>query len=325
MNPRTKWLLAGVGVLVVLYVGDYVYRTYIEEPTRKANAALDRLDKQLQDAADSQLIAKKISQKMESYAGRSLPFEPDVARSLYQDWLLKLMEQHKMTGISIDASAPVPIEIKSRTNKKKNRLIGYRISYAVHGKTSLPQWVNFVRDFESAGHLHKLKSLTLVPLGNGNEIDANMTVEAVSLQAAEREDQLTQWVRDPQQEPSASSLASLVQRNIFARGFSKTLAAVRLQALTYNRRGEGEAWFDIGEGKATQIISLGQKLEMPIHEIVLIGVQGDIAKLRVNGTELDLAIGQTIGQVMEPTSNTIPTPSNADAVTAAVLNEEKTP
>jgi hypothetical protein len=325
MNPRTKWLLAGVGVLVVLYVGDYVYRTYIEEPTRKANAALDRLDKQLQDAADSQLIAKKISQKMESYAGRSLPFEPDVARSLYQDWLLKLMEQHEMTGISIDASAPVPIEIKSRTNKKKNRLIGYRISYTVHGKTSLPQWVNFVRDFESAGHLHKLKSLTLVPLGNGNEIDANMTVEAVSLQAAEREDQLTQWVRDPQQEPSASSLTSLVQRNIFARGFSKTLAAVRLQALTFNRRGEGEAWFDIGEGKSTQIISLGQKLEMPIHEIVLIGVHGDIAKLRVNGTELDLAIGQTIGQVMEPASNTIPTPSNADAVTAAVLNEEKTP
>lgn len=325
MNPRTKWLLAGVGVLVVLYAGDYVYRAYIEEPTRKATAALERLDKQLQEAADSQLIAKKISQKMESYAGRSLPFEPDVARSLYQDWLLKLMEQHKMTGISIDASAPVPIEVKSRTNKKKSRLIGYRISYAVHGKTSLPQWVNFVRDFESAGHLHKLKSLTLVPLGNGNEIDANMTVEAVSLQAAEREDQLTQWVRDPQQEPSASSLASLVQRNIFARGFSKTLAAVRLQALTFNRRGESEAWFDIGEGKATQIISLGQKLEMPIHEIVLIGVQGDLAKLRVNGTELDLAIGQTIGQVMEPASDTIPTPSNADAVTAAVLNEEKTP
>lgn len=325
MNPRTKWLLLGVGVLAVLYVGDYVYRTYIEEPTRKANVALERLDKQLQEAADSQLIAKKISQKMDVYAGRSLPFEPNIARSLYQDWLLKLMEQHKMTGISIDASAPVPIEIKSRTAKKKNRLIGYRISYAVHGKTSLPQWVNFVREFESAGHLHKLKSLTLVPLGNGNEIDANMTVEAVSLQAAEREDQLTQWVRDPQQEPSASSLASFVQRNIFARGFSKTLAAVRLQALTFNRRGEGEAWFDLGQGKATQIVTLGQKLEMPIHEIVLIGVQGDIAKLRVNGAELDLVIGQTIGQVMDPASNSGPASSNADAVTATHISEENSP
>lgn len=336
MNPRTKWLLAGVAVLAILYVGDYTYRTYIEEPTQKATAALERLDKQLQEAADTQLIAKKISQKMEGYSGRSLPFNADVARSLYQDWLLKLMETHEMTGISIDASAPVPIEIKSRTSKKKNRLIGHRISYTVHGKTSLARWVNFVRDFESAGHLHKLKTLTLVPLGNGNEIDANMTIEAVCLQATDRKDQLTQWVRDPQQQPSASTLASFVQRNIFARGFSKTLAAVRLQALTFNRKGEGEAWFDLGQGKTTQIITLGQKLEIPIHDIVLIGVDGDIAKLRVNGTELNLAIGQTIGQVLDPQPNSVPgstaaetvvdaTVPSADEKTAAVLNEEKTP
>lgn len=328
MNPRTKLLLAGVSVLAILYVGDYAYRTYIEEPTRKANSAIERLDKQLREAADSQLVAKKISQKMDSYAGRSLPFDPAVARSLYQDWLLKLMEQHQMTGISIDASTPVPIEIKSRINKKKNRLIGYRITYAVHGKTSLPQWVNWVRDFEQAGHLHKLKSLTLVPLGNGNEIDANMTIEAVSLQAAEREDELTAWVRDPQQEPSASALASFVQRNIFARGFSKTLAAIRLQALTFNRKGEGEAWFDIGQGKSAQIITLGQKLEIPVHEIILIGFQDDKAKLRVNGTEVDLAIGQTLGQVMEPASDPsdpAATPTLGENVTANVLSEEKRP
>jgi|688.fasta_scaffold01335_20 hypothetical protein len=336
MNPRTKWLLAGVAVLAVLYIGDYVYRTYIEEPTRKANGAIERLDKQLQEAADSQLIAKKISQKMEGFAGRSLPFDAGVARSLYQDWLLKLMEQHQMTGISIDASAPVPIEIKSRTNKKKNRLIGYRISYAVHGKTALPQWVNWVRDFESAGHLHKLESLTLVPLGNGNEIDVNMTIEAVSLQATEREDRLTQWIRDPQQVPSASSLAAFVQRNIFARGFSKTLADIRLQAITFNRRGEGEAWFDLGQGKATQIVTLGQKLELPIHEIVLLAVQGDIAKLRVNGSEVDLPLGQTMGQVLAPVSPPTPSSPSAETVvggesgkaaeqTAAVLKEANNP
>lgn len=336
MNTRTKWLLAGVGVLALLYVGDYVYRTYIEEPSRNATVALEKLDKQLQDAADSQLIAKKISQKMEGFAGRALPYNPDVARSLYQDWLLKLMERHEMAGISIDASAPVPIEIKSRTTKKKNRLIGYRISYSVHGKTSLPKWVNWVRDFESSGHLHKIKSLTLVPLGNGNEIDANLTIEAVSLQAAEREDQLTQWIRNPQQEPSASVLASFVQRNIFARGFSKTLAAIRLQALTFNRRGEGEAWFDVGEGKSTQIINLGQKLDIPIHDIVLLSVAGDVAKLKVNGAVIELAIGQTLGQVMAPGTNAAPespagetiveeSDTKATEKTAAVLTEEKTP
>lgn len=336
MNTRTKWLLAGVGVLALLYVGDYVYRTYIEEPSRNATVALEKLDKQLQDAADSQLIAKKISQKMEDFAGRALPYNPDVARSLYQDWLLKLMERHEMAGISIDASAPVPIEIKSRTTKKKNRLIGYRISYSVHGKTSLPKWVNWVRDFESSGHLHKIKSLTLIPLGNGNEIDANLTIEAVSLQAAEREDQLTQWIRNPQQEPSASVLASFVQRNIFARGFSKTLAAIRLQALTFNRRGEGEAWFDVGEGKSTQIINLGQKLDIPIHDIVLLSVAGDVAKLKVNGAVIELAIGQTLGQVMDPGTNAAPespagetiveeSDTKATEKTAAVLTEEKTP
>ncbi|MBN8602067.1 MAG: hypothetical protein J0M26_13625 [Planctomycetes bacterium] len=336
MNTRTKWLLAGVGVLALLYVGDYVYRTYIEEPSRNATVALEKLDKQLQDAADSQLIAKKISQKMEGFAGRALPYNPDVARSLYQDWLLKLMERHEMAGISIDASAPVPIEIKSRTTKKKNRLIGYRISYSVHGKTSLPKWVNWVRDFESSGHLHKIKSLTLIPLGNGNEIDANLTIEAVSLQAAEREDQLTQWIRNPQQEPSASVLASFVQRNIFARGFSKTLAAIRLQALTFNRRGEGEAWFDVGEGKSTQIINLGQKLDIPIRDIVLLSVAGDVAKLKVNGAVIELAIGQTLGQVMDPGTNAAPespagetiveeSDTKATEKTAAVLTEEKTP
>ena len=300
MNTRTQWLLAGVAILAILYTGDYLYRSLIEEPSRKATAALDRLDNQLQQAADSQLVAKKISQKMESYNGRSLPYEAEVARSLYQDWLLKLMERHTMTGISIDASAPVPIEIKSRTNKKKTLLVGYRITYTVHGKTALPQWVQWVREFEQTGHLHKLQNFTLVPLGNGSELDANMTIEAVSLQSTERPDTLSNWVRDPQQESSSSSLASLVQRKIFARGFSKTLAAIRLQAITYNRRGEGEAWFDLGESTPTQILTLGQSLQLPVHEVMLLGVQGDLARLKVNGTEIEVTIGKAIGDVMQP-------------------------
>lgn len=328
MNTRTKWLLAGVAILAILYTGDYLYRSLIEEPSRKATAALDRLDNQLQQAADSQLVAKKISQKMESYSGRSLPYEAEVARSLYQDWLLKLMERHKMTGISIDASAPVPIEIKSRTNKKKTRLVGYRITYTVHGKTALPQWVQWVREFEQAGHLHKLQNFTLVPLGNGSELDANMTIEAVSLQSTERPDTLSSWVRDPQQESSSSSLASLVQRNIFARGFSKTLAAIRLQAITYNRRGEGEAWFDLGESTPTQILTLGQSLQLPVHEVMLLGVQGDLARLKVNGTEIEVTIGKAIGDVMQPLDGQSeePTPSSPAAaeVTATTAGEAKT-
>lgn len=311
MNPRTKWLIVGVAVLGLLYVGDSSYRTFIEEPTKRAEAAIDRLDRQLQDAADTQLVAKKVSQKLDTFAGRSLPHDPAVARSAYQDWLLKLMERHQMIGISIDASNPIPIEIKSRTNKKRNRLIGHRINYTVHSKTALPQWVEWMREFEQAGHLHKIKNLSLVPLGNGSELDVNMTIEALSLQATDRPDTLSDWYLDPQQEPSGSGLAMLVQRNIFARGFSKSLAAIRLQAITFNRRGEGEAWFDIGDNKGTQIITLGDTLKVPIHEVRVLEVLPDRTKLRVNGTEIELTIGKTIGQVLDPTGTSDVPPTEA--------------
>ena len=313
MNRRTMWLAGGAILIAILYVGDLSYRTFIEGPTTKANNDLDRLDRQLQEAADSQLLAKKVGQKMETFSGRALPSDPILARSLYQDWLLKLTERHKMTGISIDASNPIPIEIKSRTVKRKNRLIGHRITYTLHGKTALPQWAQWMKEFEQSGHLHKIKSLTLVPLGNGTELDANVTVEAVSLMATERVDSLSDWSRDPQQESSASDVAAFVSRNIFARGFSKTLSAIRLQAITFNRRGDAEAWFSTGDNKSAQIITLGESLKVPLHEVTLVGVMDEAAKVRVNGMEILLPIGKSVGQILDPMGTVAAEANNTSA------------
>jgi hypothetical protein len=164
MTPRTKWLLIAGLAVFGLYGVDSLYRTWIEQPGQQLNARLDAVTRSIAETKSDQLAAQKLGKRLDAYAARALPDNAPLARSLYQEWLLNLVEKHQFVSTAVDAAQPVPIEIRSRTKKGKRIRVGHRIAYSLRGQASLAKFAAFLQDFRSAGHLHKIRSLSLNPM-----------------------------------------------------------------------------------------------------------------------------------------------------------------
>ena len=117
MTPRVRWLLIAGLAVFGLYAADSLYRNWIELPKQQLTAQIDDLSSKINASKSEQLVAQKQGKRLEALAARALPEDPQLARSLYQQWLLNLIETNELTSASVDAAQPVRLEIRSRTKK----------------------------------------------------------------------------------------------------------------------------------------------------------------------------------------------------------------
>lgn len=305
MNPRTRLLALGGLAVFLLYCGDYVYNSWFDAPSRELESQLAKVERQIRDTDDARVTATKAGKSLAKYHARSLPYDPELARSLYQDWLLQLIEIHHLDGASVDAGLPNRLEVKSR-GQKKRRLVGHSFNMTLRAKTTLPQLVNLLHDFRHFGHLHKIRSLSLVPLGTGSELDVNMSIEVLSLQHADRQDTLSDWIRDNDSDDPLKHYADLLRRNLFARGLPQALAQIRLQAITTDKSGRKEAWFGLGGTTPTQIVARGDHLTIATHQVVVDEVEIDRVRLNVDESRYWISLGQRLRDVVEPSPTMAP-------------------
>ncbi len=300
MTPRTKWLLIAGLVVFGLYGGDSLYRSWIEQPNQLLNARLDKVTRSMAEAKDDQMVAQKIGKRLNEYAARALPSDAQLARSLYQEWLLNAVEKHQFNSTAVDAAQPVPIEIKSRTKKGKRVRIGHRIAYSLRGQASLAKLAEFLNEFRIVGHLHKIRSLSLNPIGNEGQLDISVAIEVLCLDASTNKDQMSDLVWTDGLESSTSDYGDLVRRNLFARGFAKALNDIELKAITFNRDGKAEAWFTVDRTGTIRTITAGNQIPVALHDIAVIEVLADKVLVRVNQDPHWITLGQTIGEVCSP-------------------------
>lgn len=328
MTPRTKILALGGLAVLLLYGADVTYRHWFDEPARELQSQLDRLDTQLREADDASATARKASRSMSEFAARSLPYDPELARSLYQDWLLQLVELHHLEAASVDAGTPDRVEVKSRTGQKKRRLLAHRFGMTLRAKTTLPQLISLLAEFRHAGHLHKIRTISLVPLGTGAELDVNLTIDVLSLQGADRKDSLSEWVRDGDDGDPQIVYADLLRRNLFARGLPQALAHIRLQAITVDKQGRMEAWLAAGSPASTQILARGESLDLAVHQVTVEEIQSDKVRLNINQSQHWIAIGQYLRDVLEPAESVVasqPLRSNSAIGATPAKDTEKQP
>jgi hypothetical protein len=300
MNQRTKWLLLGVAAVFGLYSIDQLYRSQIEQPSNNLTAELEGLTKKLQANKESQALARSSSKRLETYQHRSLPYDPQLARSAYQDWLLSLVEKHNIESAAVDAAQPRAIEIKSRVDRRKRIRVGHSIAYTLRGQASLAKWSDWLQEFNRAGHLHKIGSLALNPVGSKGVLDATLTIEILSLTTAIHKDQLSDWVRvNSVQDGTTEDYQQFVRRNLFAKGFAKSLYQIELKAITVDRSGQAQAWFRLDERGAVEAVQSEQQLPVQLHEITVIEILPNKVLIQVNREPYWITLGQTVGEVCE--------------------------
>jgi hypothetical protein len=136
---------------------------------------------------------------------RSLPPEPVLARSLYQNWLQGLAGKANFHELRLSAN-----DAGSRRDQFT------RISFALNCTAKLGDFIQFLYEFYAAGYLHQIRKMDLRPSATPGELDVDMSIDAISLAAAESKDKLPPGVaRGLQFAKLADYRDPIVARNLF--------------------------------------------------------------------------------------------------------------
>lgn len=144
--------------------------------------------------------------RLAAWEQRSLPSDLELARTLYQNWLLGLVDAAHLSNATVDSSRAIG-----------RRNVYHKLPFTVRGRGTLEQVTRFLYDFYRASHLHQVRNLTIKPIETGSQVEVVLSIEALALPGAERKDKLS--------EQPATRLAhndlkeytrAIVGRNLFA-------------------------------------------------------------------------------------------------------------
>jgi len=300
---RNRLLLAALAVVGACFFGDMGYRKLYEEPANAARRKKDQVNKQLNAAKLELARATRVSQELENLEQRSLPWDPQMARSRYQAWLLQLVKDARLTGTTVDSGEPSSVSVSSRRSRKSIELYK-RFTFTVRGRGDLGQVTRFLYDFYNGGHLQKIRSISLVPGGVSQTVNMTVAIEALAVPSAEREASLSQVVSDDLAFTDLQDYQLIARRNFFGRGGAKSSwKQLVLTAVTTNAQGDGEAWFSVGANGETQILLVGDTLAQPSFDLRLERLDQIAAIVLVDGQPLRMTIGHSLAEAAAVTPN----------------------
>jgi hypothetical protein len=293
---RNIIMLAALGVVVLLYVGDIGYRKLVEEPKRKREQTKTTLEKRIRDARLSLAKGKQSGAYLERMEQQSLPWNSQIARARYQAWLIELARDAGLSGTSVDSGEPVTITRTSRTSKRPIEMYT-RYTFSVRGRGDLRQVTQFMYDFYRSDQLQKIRSFSLSPQGDGQVVDASFSIEALSLPLTERETELSDAVSNNLAHEDSQTYRFIAQRNLFGPGGANFgWRQLTLTAVTIDARGSGQAWFAAGKSKETRILRAGEVLTIPSLTVKLLSVNDRSAIVEVDQQQYRMQIGQSLAE-----------------------------
>lgn len=203
MTRREKMLagaVAGTALLWGAMRGVERYRTAVVRNEDTARIAANELD----DAEFAIQRGEMAKRRLIAWGDRSLPTEPEVAKSLYQDWV----------RTTLAAAGLQELQVTDKTFNRRN--VNYsEISLEAKGSGTMEQLVNFLYKFYAAPHLHRISAATVVPSENGAKLAIAFTIDALTLPDSKRTNELAKGPEQklPQAEDAFST--SLASRNVF--------------------------------------------------------------------------------------------------------------
>lgn len=205
MNQREKKLALAVGAMVLLWganLGWGKYRTALERNDNEQIAAATELS----TAKTAELRGRNAQSRLRKWNKQALPTDPDFAKSLYQDWLRERLTKAGLNVKSLTVSTP-------RSSSKSYQ----QYSFTVSATGKLAQLTDFLYEFYQAKHLHRISNTTLTPAEDNKGLTIALTVDALSLPNADRENQLAAGTLETFQQSLDEFKEMISGRNLFAK------------------------------------------------------------------------------------------------------------
>ncbi len=172
MNQRERMLAIVVGFLVV---GAGLF--YGTKSITKIFTSRSETIAKLQDDIDGKEVLRhrgSIARRvLDEYAKRSLPGNQELANSRYRAWLHQWCKQAKIERANVNYIS------KQQVLLDKEPIFDQH-TFSVSCQATLPQLVALLYEFYSEDYLHRIKTMTAVPLGKDKQLLVNIWVEALA-------------------------------------------------------------------------------------------------------------------------------------------------
>ena len=310
-NKYRQYALAAMfGLLVLYFGGEWVWRTVLEGPIERKRQAYDKLLEAKKKKEKEWEGFKEGARKLADWREQSLPSDTEVARSLYQAWLLQLVVEYvKLDGPSVNPGEPA---------SRRGRF--YAIPFSVRGRGTLDQLTKFLFAFYRTDLLHQIRSLNVTPVGNSEQLDLAISIETLVLPGAgpeldkdlaEEERQET-IIADFQQRASRVSqrLASLTlaeytpptladyqpiaRRNLFGVGSDPDPTDYAYLTFINSVNGEPEVWFTLRATDETLKLRKGDGLRIGNFTGTIAEIEGSDVILESEGERWLLTLGEKL-------------------------------
>jgi len=170
MTPRNLILIVCLALFLVWYVSSWIYQTHYLEPRQRLGGEIGKLSKEIEQGRNNFATMSQFSTQNIGFYYRSLPRNPNDARSLYSFWLLELLQYCGFESNLVNDHTPSRLPFGA----------DYRFSVQCTG--SLTQLSYFLFEFYYAPFLHRIVSMTLTPIeGNAERLSFSLTISALYL------------------------------------------------------------------------------------------------------------------------------------------------
>lgn len=204
MNSRERTLGLLVGALLLLIGGYYAWDSF-DASIAAREQQITQLEGQISGKQRRLRLAKRDVARLNHYREQSLPTETDLARTLYQTWLLESVQGKGMTDVNVST-------LGAR---------GRRDAYFVHtfnltARGDLVKVTRLLHDFYSLDRLQRIRRISLKPLRDSKDLDLSLSIEALSLERADHEDALSDRASNRLARASVDDyVSSIGGRNLF--------------------------------------------------------------------------------------------------------------
>lgn len=181
----------------------------------------DRLARirQLEDAVAKKKIKQRELQqaavKLKSWGERSLPPDPVTAATLYQNWLIELGIQSQFKSVVVTSRA---------TDNRPRGNTYYAITSRISAQGTLKSLCQFLYDFEKAGLLQRIGSLSCSTQKHDGDplLEMTIVVDALALTNSPKRSTLRALptLEPGRPLPPRESFDGIAAKNIFVRGYN---------------------------------------------------------------------------------------------------------
>jgi hypothetical protein len=217
MKKREKMLAAGLVGILVLWQGSVMLNKFIFAPVAEREEDIAAREKRVSGKKRELRLSDDAADKLRNWKKRSLPPDPVVATSLYQNWLIDQTAKAKLTN---------PTVTPNKFMQPKGDTYSI-VSATIKAQGTLERLCDFLYEFRRSGLLHRVSRMTLATDDHKGDpkLDIELTVEGLSLKDAPARSTLfsdDNLADLPTDKPlrDRKTYSQLLSKNLFVRGYN---------------------------------------------------------------------------------------------------------